>query len=88
MEAKILVGIIVAAFILFGTLIGFLSKWIVKSVGKANEVMVKDVILNKCDIIAIDDTLDTVLKDTEYTDKKLKKKNEIVKIYQVKGLLD
>ena len=91
MAAEALVGIIVATFILFGTLIGFLSKWIVVSVKKNNDSMLsslnKEVVINKSDIIAIDDTLDFIHGD-KYTEKKQKKKTEIIELYKARGILD
>lgn len=93
MEARLLAGLIVAIFVIFSTLIGFLSKWIVSeikrhidSIEEHVEGVHKEVLLNKCDIIAIDDTLDNV-QGEEYTHRKRKKKTEIIEQYQAQGKL-
>lgn len=87
MELK---DILPAAVTFFGglvTVIIFLGKWIIKSIKKQNEGMYKEHLLNKVDIISMDDTLDAKLGDS-YTDLKKKKKDELIQHYAALGKLN
>jgi hypothetical protein len=70
-----------------GGIITVLGKWVVKTVLKSNDLMYKEVILNKIDIIAMDDVLEAILK-TYYIEGKKAKKDELLKRYSALGKLD
>ena len=87
LDIKTIVAIVVPVILGLGSIIGFLSKWIVKSIKKGNETMYKEVILNKVDIVAMDNALNVLLK-IPYGELKKTKKDQLIQRYTALGKLD
>lgn len=91
---EIIYKIVIPIIVGLAGIIKFLSKRVIKSfdekiesIKEENDLTLKEVLLNKCDIIAIDDALDN-LQGSEYTKKKRSKKTEIIQQYRALGKID